>query len=200
MIKELSHKTKDAKIRIVRFLSTGEIVLKSDEEKILKRWMYANDLMTAKEKSWPEIVNDIAETFAISKYTAESDISAAQEVFGTLRKIDKKYLLHLHIERIDRQIKLITDSWKDEEGKPIELDSKEIIALAKMNDSYTYALNSIPAYVEARPIQRPVFFITPSSNSQITNTLPINIAMKMADDIIDITHEESNDTEILPEQ
>lgn len=153
----------DAKTRIGKFLAGDDVLLTSDEEKILQRWERAYDLIIKKEKTWVEIRDDIAFKFAVTKYTAENDMVAAQELFGINRKINKRFLMHLHLERIDKDYELARNRiffYRDEDtGKLVERtsDAKELAALSRLADSYTYALNSIPVEDDRVKLPPPVF-------------------------------------------
>jgi hypothetical protein len=97
---------KDAKSRIVRFLTKTDITLNSEEEKILARWEKADFLMR-QGMAYADIILKLTGDFQISKFTADNDISSAQEVFARSRKLNKRYLAHLHLEDIMQDLKLI---------------------------------------------------------------------------------------------
>jgi transcriptional regulator with XRE-family HTH domain len=147
---------KDAKSRIVRFLTKTDITLNSEEEKILARWEKADFLMR-QGMAYTDIILKLTGDFQISKFTADNDISSAQEVFARSRKLNKRYLAHLHLEDIMQDLKLIRKKlFKLENGEQTIPDEKEMMALAKLHDSYTRQLNAIPDDIQHSDVQKPV--------------------------------------------
>jgi transcriptional regulator with XRE-family HTH domain len=147
---------KDAKSRIVRFLTKTDITLNSEEEKILARWEKADFLMR-QGMAYADIILKLTGDFQISKFTADNDISSAQEVFARSRKLNKRYLAHLHLEDIMQDLKLIRKKlFKLENGEQTIPDEKEMMALAKLHDSYTRQLNAIPDDIQHSDVQKPV--------------------------------------------
>jgi hypothetical protein len=147
---------KDAKSRIVRFLTKTDITLNSEEEKILARWEKADFLMR-QGMAYTDIILKLTGDFQISKFTADNDISSAQEVFARSRKLNKRYLAHLHLEDIMQDLKLIRKKlFQISEGQQCIPDEKEMMALAKLHDSYTRQLNAIPDDIQHSDVQKPV--------------------------------------------
>lgn len=193
----------DAKTKITKFLAGEKILLSSEEEKILARWEFANEQLIKKDKSWADIRELIVLRFIVSKFTAENDIVNSQEVFGSTRKINKRYLLHLHLDRMDRDIERVRAGLffgKDEDGKVYNLtpDAKEIAALAKLHESYTYALNSIPEDIDRSKLPPPIFVFKLPEGVTITRPMSIEDALKAADEFL--TYEDvTGTTDIQPD-
>ncbi|MGN6420835.1 MAG: hypothetical protein ACTHMC_25215 [Pseudobacter sp.] len=200
MSKGLTRQGQDAKSRITKYLAGDKIQLNSEEEKILTRWEFAYDLMVAKEKNWVEIRDKIAFKFAVSKFTAENDISNTQEVFGTNRKINKRFVLHLHLDRMDVDIERIRKGLffsKDEDGKlqPCTPDAKEIAALAKFAEAYTYTVNCIPDDVDRSKLPPPLFIFNLPEGAALVPPMTLEQALTKADEYIefqDLSHEQSD--------
>lgn len=179
------------KTRIGKFLAGDNVLLNSEEEKILARWQYAHDLLGAKQKTWIQIRDCIVSQFSVSKFTAENDISNAQDVFGSNRKINKRYLLHLHLDRINEDIERVREKMFYIEDDKLNIkvsrapDSKEIAALAKLNETYTYTLNSIPDESDRIKLPPPIFVFKLPDGVSITQPMSFEEAMKGADEYID---------------
>lgn len=189
-------KSNDVRTRIVAFLN-GErrVVLTSEEEKIMRRWQRANELFESGKYTWNDIRDSIVEEFAVSKWTAENDLSSSQEIFGRLRKVSKRYLIHQHLERLNRQIQLLHEAYfnTDEDGRILRPDAKELAAFAKLQESYTYTLNSIPDIEEKRELPPPVLVFKLADGVTLVKTMSREEAMKEADNLIeDIDHEDSS--------
>src|SRR5688572_1640630 len=95
-------KKRDAFTAIKRFMCEGDVSLKEEEDRILSRWIFCDALLKAKELTEEEIIDKIADEYKVSVYTARNDISSTQRLFADARKINKKYLIHHHLDRIDR--------------------------------------------------------------------------------------------------
>lgn len=195
----------DAKTRIKKFLSgEDDILLTSEEEKILARWEFANDLMIKKEKTWEEMRELISLRFVVSKFTAEKDICNAQDVFGISRKVSKRYLLHLHLDRIDRDIEMfrnqifwVTDE-KSSKKEQICPGPKDMAALARMAEAYTYTLNSIPEDIDRSKLPPPIYVFKLPPGVVINQPMSLADAMKQADEYIDfeiLNNGTTNDTQ-----
>lgn len=183
---------KDAFSRIVRFMTKADITLQSDEELILDRWIYCDVLLRQGVKLHDEIVQDLCATFSISKFTALNDINQTQRLFERARQASKKYLGHLHIERINQDITRLRSvyfsTYTDKEGNQRETfpDEKEAAALAKFYDTYTKALEALPDE-EVADKQPPPLFIFNLAPGQSVGELPeIEDAMAEADRIINM--------------
>jgi hypothetical protein len=180
----------DAKTRIGKFLAGEKILLSSEEEKILTRWEAANELLIAKEKTWLEIRNHISSTYSVSRFTAENDICNAQEVFGSNRKINKRFLLHLHLDRMDRDIERIREGlfFTEDDETDVKFsrtpDAKEIAALARLSEAYTYTLNSIPEDADRTKLPPPIYVFKLPDGVSITQPMTVEAAMQAADEYI----------------
>jgi len=181
----------DVKTRIGKFLAGEKILLNSEEEKILARWETANELLIEKQKTWLEIRNHIATTFSVSRFPAENDICNAQEVYGTNRKINKRFLLHLHLDRMDKDIERIREGlfFTEDDETDVKFnrtpDAKEIAALARLNEAYTYTLNSIPEDADRTKLPPPIYVFKLPDGVSITQPMSIQAALQAADEYID---------------
>lgn len=180
-------KKRDAFTAIRAYMLGDETELRLEEEAILNRWIYVDTMLRRKDKDEAEQIAELIEKFNIKSHTARNDIYAAQRLFADARRLVKKYLIHLHLERIDQDIqryrKLVFQ--KDEKtGKDIAPDPKDVSALAKLQETYTYTLNSMPD-VEAHaktPPPKMMFLLAPGQT--ISAPLDLETAMKNADAII----------------
>jgi len=177
---------RDAFKAILRFLTNGDVRLKVEEEAILKRWEHCDMLLRAKSKSEQQIADEIVEKFYVSVHTARNDIYNTQQLFAKSRQINKKYLIHHHLERIDRDIQLIRSKLfsKSDDGKLIIPNSKEMVALAKMYETYTYTLNCVPEEQLEDKQPPPVFQFILAPGQVIERPMQITDAINMADEII----------------
>lgn len=179
-MKQLEGK-RDVKTRVIQFLTVGDVMLTAEEEKILSRWEAADLAMRQKVKKYDEIVEFIALRFGVSKFTAQNDIATAQDVFSRSRKTNKKYHLHLHAERIDRQLELFQKRWSDNDYVP---DAKEMAAYAKLLDAYTYCMNSMPEDAGEDKTPPPLFFFNLVKGDQVIIPMSVEDALKSADAFI----------------
>lgn len=193
---------KDAKAelkqRIIRFLTKSDIVLTSEEEKILARWEHADFLMRQNVEV-SDIILKHTLKFGISKFTADNDIYAAQEVFARSRKINKKYVGHLHLQDLQSDLTRIRKKmFKHDDGTERMPDEKEIVALAKMHDSYTKQLGLLPEDNDVSEAPKPIIIYELAGAA---GALPMDItaALKLADKMISSSSIEDIDHEVLPE-
>lgn len=181
----------DAKTRIGKFLAGEKILLSSEEEKILARWETVNELLIAKQKTWLQIRDHIAATFSVSRFTAENDICNAQDVYGANRKINKRFLLHLHLDRMDKDIERIREGLFFVEDDELQIkknrtpNAKEIAALARLNEAYTYTLNSVPEDSDRTKLPPPIYVFKLPDGVSITQPMTVQAAMAAADEYID---------------
>jgi hypothetical protein len=179
-------KKRDAFTAIKRFLNYEDVELKVEEHAILQRWEYCDRLLFAKELDEQGIIDQLVKMFEISTFTARNDIYYTQRIFADARKIQKKYLLHHHIDSIARDRQMIRKAFfvEGDNGTAFQGDSKDIMALSKLNDSYTYALNSIPEDAVDEKQPPPVFQFILAPGQIIDRPLEIEDAIKSADEII----------------
>jgi len=183
-------KKREAFVAIRRFMCDSDITLKAEEEIILDRWIYCDALLKAKDLTEEEIIDNIAEKFGVSVFTARHDITNTQRLFADARKINKKYLIHHHLDRIDRDIQYIRKKLfgktKNADGTDYESspDAKDLAALAKLFESYTYTLNSVPEETTADKQPPPIFQFILAPGQQIDAPLPLADALTMADGLI----------------
>jgi hypothetical protein len=183
-------KKRDSFSAIKRFMVDADINLRVEEEAILKRWEYCDALLRAKTEDEDGIIAKLVEMFKISTFTARNDIAYTQRLFADARKINKRYLIHLHLERIDQDIQRMRNAWfktevgKDGKVKTYVPDSKELSAYAKLNEAYTYTLNSIPEEVQVDKQPPPIFQFHLAPGQVIDRPLVLEDAMAKADAIL----------------
>lgn len=117
---------------VQRYIHHQDISLNSEQEQLLHRLQFADEKIRSRKFGRDEIITALRTRFGISKWRAEVDITEAHSVFGQTRRINKNYLMAQHLEDVARHIKLA------ESAKRLDL-------LPKLNDNYTYALNSLPS-------------------------------------------------------
>lgn len=194
---EKSSGPRDAKSRITRYLTIADIALSADEERILERWECADRLMRSKSMSYDEMVKHIETHYHVSRWTARSDIASAQEVFSRSRTTNKKYHLHLHAERIDADIERVRAGWADSGHVP---DAKEIAALARLHDSYTYAIERMPEDKVGKKQPPPIMLLNLVKGDQVNQPLTYEEALKDAQAFLENDQQtEDIDHEELPE-
>lgn len=184
-------KVRDAYTAIQRFMTEGGVTLKVDEEKILNRWIYVDGLLKAKELDEDAMIKAIVQTHGVSEWTARTDISNTQKLFANARKVNKRYLIHHHLERMDKDIQYIRQRMfskvKDADGNEYDpsIDAKELAAYAKMMEAYTYTLNSVPdeQVIDKQP--PPIFQFILAPGQTIDKPLELEDAMRMADELIE---------------
>lgn len=182
-------KKREAFAAIKRFMCDGDVTLRTEEEVMLSRWIYADALMKEKEDTDDQIIKKLMDEYGIQKQTATSDLANAQKLFAAARSINKKYLIHHHLQRIDQDIQKIRKSlftYTDKDGtvKPSTPDSKEMAAYAKLLDSYTYTLNSVPDEEVKDKMPPPVFQFLLAPGQMIEKPMKVADAMSEAEEII----------------
>lgn len=176
-------KKRDAFTAIRRFMMDGDVQLKVEEEEILKRWIQCDALLKAKILDEQGIIDRLVKQFKVSSFTARNDIYYTQRMFADARKVIKKYLIHHHLERIDRDIQSIRKKLFANKKIP---DAKQMAALAKMHETYTYTLNSIPEDVQHDKQPPPIFQFILAPGQVIERPMQLEDAMKKADEFIDL--------------
>jgi hypothetical protein len=192
---------KDAFSRIVQFMTKGDIALTAEEETILHRWIATDGYLRANKHSTDEIVNALMTAYSISQFTAMSDIRQAQRLFASARSINKKYLGHIHLERINRDIEeardrifFVTDDETNVKTRVFP-DAKELAALARLHDSYTYTLNSLPEDQTKETMPPPIFIFNLMAGQSIDTGMTFDDAVAKADKFISA---ENIDFEMMP--
>jgi hypothetical protein len=180
---------REAFVAIKRFMCQGDVTLKGEEEEILNRWIYCDKLLRAKEDNEEGIIKKIVEAFGVSKFTASNDINNTQRLFADARTINKKYLIHHHLQRIDEDIQKIRMRLFEKVSVGGEMvqsipDAKEMAAYAKLLESYTYTLNSIPEEIQKDRQPPPIFQFLLAPGQVIETPLAIDDAIEKADEII----------------
>ena len=183
-------KKREAFIAIKRFMMDGDVTLRDEEEKILNRWIFTDALLKAKDLDEEGMIAKIVEQFTVSPFTARNDIYYTQRLFADSRKIVKKYLIHHHLDRIDQDIqrlrKLLFNNKKKvgEDVYDYVPDAKELAALAKLHETYTYTLNSMPEDAQLDKQPPPVFQFILAPGQVIDKPMMLEDAKKQATDII----------------
>jgi hypothetical protein len=158
----------DAFSMIVKYMQDpGAVELTADAERMLKRLMYCDTLLRSNRKTSDEIMTDLQETFVISQFTALRDIKNCQKLFGQARQVNKQYLAHLHLERINKDIEDARDRlffYEDEDLPGVMRrrtpDAKELAALAKLHQAYSFTLNTAPEEKGQDILPPPIFNFT----------------------------------------
>jgi len=176
----------DAKTRIIRYLTKSDITLTAEEETILARWEHI-DLLHRQALSYTDILLKHTLKFNVSKFTTNNDITAAQEVFARSRKLNKRYLAHLHIEQLQDDLKRIREGFfkiDAETGKYETLSHKDVAALARIHEAYTYQINSLPEDQQTPDVPKPVIQYNLVGVNNQPLLMDINTAMELADKFI----------------
>lgn len=178
-------KLSTAKERIKRFLTDADITLTGDEVSIMQRWEFADRLMMQGNSITSLLRQRIMDEFSVSVTTADNDIFAAQEVFGEARKINKRYLSHLHLQDIHADLVRIRKQLFKGEGDRAKIpDHREMQALAKLHDAYTYQLNSLPDTDPPPVVKRPIFMFSMVDGAAPTAPMALEDALKLSDEYI----------------
>lgn len=180
----------DAFNLLVRYMQDpgGSIELTSDAEKMLKRLMYADAKMKTRKFTEQEVTDDMMTTFAISEFTAIRDIKNTQKLFAAARSINKQYLAHLHLERINQDIEDARERlfWYEDDAMPgIKKsrvpDAKELAALAKLHHAYSFTLNTAPEEKGKDILPPPVFNFILVKGATIDSGMSVQDALSFAD-------------------
>lgn len=183
-------KLSGAKERIKAFLLGDQVILTSEEVTILARWEKA-DLMYRTGHPYDDIIKALTEPpYSVSRFTAQNDLHTCMELFAAARKVNKKYILYLKYERqmqdIEKYRKMIFGRKTTIKNKEVEVmpDTKEMMALAKLEEAATYTLNSLPSDPEKAPTMptKVVLNLVPGENIQ--EELPLHEALQLADRFI----------------
>lgn len=172
---------RDAFTAIQRFLTKEDVELTVEEQKILSRWQFAEGLLRKKEMDEPAIIEEIKKTFSVSIFTARNDINYAQKLSVKCRVFIKKFWHNLHLERLDHDIEVLRKKIIKAEGA---IDAKEIAALAKMQEVYTYTLNSFPDEMIKETLPPPIFQFSLAPDQVLSKPMELSEAMKEADEIL----------------
>lgn len=183
-------KKRDAFTAIKRFMCHQDITLKVEEEAIRDRWFFCNALLRAKEDNEEAVIKKIVDTFGVSIFTARNDIQHTQRLFVEVQNINKKYLIFHHLQRIDEDIQTMRKSLfrveVGKDGKSIQRvpDAKELAAYSKLQETYTYTLNSIPEEIQVDKQPPPIFQFLLAPGQVIDRPMLIEDALQQADEII----------------
>lgn len=177
-----------AKEKIKAYLIGDDITLTGDDLIILSRWEKV-DLLYRKNITFEEIIKTLVDEFNVSRFTAQNDIYSAMEIFSAARKVNKKYILYLKYEQqmqdVHKYREMIFNrtEWVQELKQFVKVppDSKEIMALAKLEESATYTMNSMPVEVEKSPFTPTKVVLHLVEEDEVPMQLPLNEALKLAD-------------------
>jgi hypothetical protein len=147
----------DSYSRIKLFLSPTEtgIVLTAKEEEMLKRFVFANGMLSEKKWTRNEIAAKIKEVHGVSYWTALHDINTAYTLYHQVTEDYKRYTLVNHVEDID---KLIQQWSKDKSMAPY---------LVKLFEAKTKAIQSIPVQLVNPDVPAPVINVSVVKNTTI---------------------------------
>lgn len=180
-------KLSTAKERIKAFLLGDQVILNSEEVTILARWEKA-DLMYRTGHPYDEIIKALTEApYSVSRFTAQNDLHTCMELFAAARKVNKKYILYLKYERqmqdIEKYRKMIFGRKLQVKGKETEVmpDTKEMMALAKLEEAATYTLNSLPSDPDKAPSMPTKVVLNLVQGEQIMEEMPLHEVLKLAD-------------------
>jgi hypothetical protein len=183
----------DAFSRILRFMTKSDISLNSLEEIILDRWVYCDVLLRDGRKTHEEIIEDMRSKWQVSKFTAMNDINQTQRLFERSRQVSKKYLGHIHLERINQDLQKVRaslfekyldkKSGKEKESVP---NTFEIQALAKLYDAYTKALQALPDELVSEKQPPPMFVFNVAPGQSLPTPMDPADALAEADRIINM--------------
>ena len=159
-------KTGTVKEKILLYLTQPDVELTADEEKILARWETADNLLQLKLEL-SAIVTELVTKHNVSRFTAQNDVFVAQEVFGSVRKLNKSYVLYLKYQRQDADIEMLRKKIFTPKSKR---NAKLMQALSMLEKAATYTMNSIPTEMAPPAVKRPIFIF------QSGNTIaPMNV-------------------------
>lgn len=146
--------------------------------------------MYRQKSSFEDIIKALIEPpYNVSRFTAQNDLSTAMEVFGAARKINKKYVLALKFERQEKDIERYRQLIFNQKAVhpitgdlyDVPPDSKDIMALAKLEEASTYTLNSMPKDEDKLPFVPTKVTLHLVKEDEIPMELPLVDALKMAD-------------------
>jgi hypothetical protein len=139
-MKEEGAKSKSDLECVVQYVFEKNIALNSDQEVLLQRLQFTDDKLRSRKFTREQVINAICTRFGVSSWRADKDITETHKLFGSTRRLNKGYLIAIHLDDIQQQIALA------KEARRLDL-------LPKLNDNFIYALNSIPE--DAKENDRP---------------------------------------------
>jgi hypothetical protein len=168
---------KDDQKPIIKFLKGDRITLSAKQEEILLRWKSVDELMRL-GKSQEDIITTIVDRYKVSAFTAQNDFYTAQSIFSELSRMDKSYLLGMHIEALRMDVITYRDLIFKDSRRPTE---KEIAALSKLAENYTYALNSMPTSKKKDNVKPSIMMFGLVGGKEMQPPMDINEALAKAD-------------------
>lgn len=147
-------KTKTNIESVIRWVFDRDIVLTTEQEQLLMRLQFADEKLRSRKHNREQIINALTAKFGISNWRADHDVTEAQKLFGTTRKINKSYLLAIHLDDIQAQMQLAKTARRFE-------------LLPKLNENFIHALNSLPEELKgtSRPPSKIVFIVKKDNES-----------------------------------
>lgn len=132
---------------IVDYLTSdeGTVILSPKQEDMLKRLHYADDLLRTTRYSAKQVANMLVEKFGYATSTAWRDIDDTRHIFGTTRKINKNYILAIHLDRIEDQI-------------AVAIKEEDTRLLPFLFDCYTKAIKEIKDESKSAPPPTAIVF------------------------------------------
>lgn len=144
---------------VERYIMNQDIPLTDDQRELMSRIQYADELKRKRTFDREAIINSIVSRFGISTWRAEQDITDAHRLFGASRKLNKNYLLSQHLDNMEKQIKTFEKA-------------NQYALIPKLNDNYTYALNSLQAEsLDHEPSPTTIIFIVKSPKESKRKTI-----------------------------
>lgn len=153
---DLNHKKSNLEV-IVDYLTSekGAVILTPKQEEMLERLHYTDDLLRNQYSS-KQVVNMLMKQFGYAASTAWRDIDDTRQIFGTTRKINKNYILAVHLERIEDQI-------------AVAVENKDTRLLPFLFDCYTKAMKEIKDESKSAPPPTAIVF---NIMQQVSELLP----------------------------
>jgi hypothetical protein len=144
---------------VERYILKQDIILTDEQQELLLRIQFADEKKRARVNSREEIINAIVTRFGVSMWRADQDITDSQKLFGATRKINKNYLLAQLLDNIEKQIHVFEKA-------------RQYALIPKLNDNYTYALNSLPPdQLESQTSPTTIIFIVKAPDNARKKTV-----------------------------
>jgi hypothetical protein len=184
----------------------GAVQLSEGQEKLLKRWEYADELIRMREIRDRETqAKLIMGKFGVSRTTAYQDIVNAEAVFASSTPLNKKYRIGLRIEFLEKKIDELYGNVKPFEPDADDPEAKEdpFLKVYRLKDNEEYITQAInlekvlQKYYDIYPS-----LVLPRSPRTIVYNIQQNVlpaapmtaeeALRKAGKLIDITSNQSN--------
>jgi len=143
------------------------IELTPKQTELLDRYKYADELIRSGKYKRETVANMIIAKFAVSRDTAFKDIINAEHLFSSSYPLNKRYLIGLRIEFLQRRIRLL---FKD----------KEYLAAAQLEKVLQKYISDYPDFLPPRAPKQIVLNI---QNNILNTDITAEQAFTMAADI-----------------